>query len=182
MRMLLPVTSTGTAAGHRRGRPRAGTSAAHREVILDAAFELLVERGYQGATMAAVAERTGSSKETLYAWFGNKQGLLAALIHRQAEATNQAVAAALDNRAAHEDPAATLTAFATNLLRVLLGEPPPDPTALAVQARVAVQRFLTLTAHTHDGGRPPSGLPEDLHVTPRPGDRGHRDAGPTHPL
>jgi AcrR family transcriptional regulator len=120
------MAGTGTRAGQRRGRPPAGASAAHREVVLDAAFELLVERGYQGATMAAVAERAGSSKETLYAWFGSKQGLMTALIHRQAEASNRAVAAALDAGAADgrplPDPAETLTAFATNLLRLLLGE------------------------------------------------------------
>jgi AcrR family transcriptional regulator len=88
--------------------------------VLDAVVKLLVERGYQGTTMAAVAERAGSSKETLYAWFGGKQGLFTALIRRQAEAADQAVAAALDDGGA--DPAATLTAFATNLLRLLLGE------------------------------------------------------------
>src|SRR5918993_3293624 len=114
------VSRTGARATQRRGRPPAGTSAAHREVVLDAVVELLVERGYQGTTMAAVAERAGSSKETLYAWFGGKQGLFTALIRRQAEATDQAVAAALDDGGA--DPAATLTAFATNLLRLLLGE------------------------------------------------------------
>jgi AcrR family transcriptional regulator len=117
-------TPRGTAAAGagRRGRPPAGSSAAHREVVLDATFELLVERGHQGTTMAAVAERAGSSKETLYAWFGSKQGLFTALIRRQAEATNRAVAAALDGGDHRSDPAATLTAFATNLLRLLLGE------------------------------------------------------------
>jgi AcrR family transcriptional regulator len=116
------MPGTGTQAGRRRGRPPAGSSAAHRELVLDATFELLVERGYQGTTMASVAERAGSSKETLYAWFGSKQGLFAALIRRQAEAANQAVAAALDGGGADPDPAATLTAFATNLLKLLLGE------------------------------------------------------------
>ena len=115
------MTRTSTGAG-RRGRPPAGSSAAHREVVLDAVFELLVERGYQGATMTAVAERAGSSKETLYAWFGSKQGLFTALVRRQAEATNRAVAAALDAGDHESDPATTLTAFATNLLRLLLGE------------------------------------------------------------
>jgi AcrR family transcriptional regulator len=213
------MTTTRGRPGPRRGRPPAGSSAAHREVILDAVFELLTERGYQGTTMAAVAARAGSSKETLYAWFGSKQGLFTALIRRQAEAANQAVATALDGDGGH-DPAATLTAFATNLLllllgersvalnraalaepdgelaavllaqgrhrtgpiveaylarlaaeghlgiddpadafqllyglviqdlqiRVLLGEPPPGRDALAEQARVAVERFLALTA------------------------------------
>jgi AcrR family transcriptional regulator len=77
--------------------------------------------------MASVAERAGSSKETLYAWFGNKQGLFTALIQRQAEAANQAVAAALDHRGDADatqgsSPAETLTRFAANLLLLLLGE------------------------------------------------------------
>jgi AcrR family transcriptional regulator len=121
------MTSTGTRAGQRRGRPPAGASAAHRQVVLDAAFELLAERGYRGTTMAAVAERAGSSKETLYAWFASKQGLFTALIRRQAQAANEAVAGAFQAAGAADggpspDPAATLTAFATNLLRLLLGE------------------------------------------------------------
>jgi AcrR family transcriptional regulator len=115
------MTTTRGRPGPRRGRPPAGSSAVHREVILDAVFELLAERGYQGTTMAAVAARAGSSKETLYAWFGSKQGLFTALIRRQAEAANQAVATALDGDGG-DDPAATLTAFATNLLLLLLGE------------------------------------------------------------
>jgi AcrR family transcriptional regulator len=139
------MASTRARAGQRRGRPPAGSSVAHREVVLDATFELLVERGYQGTTMAAVAERAGSSKETLYAWFGSKQGLFTALVRRQAEAANQAVAAALDpidRGTTPPDPAATLTAFATNLLKLLLGE-----------RSVAINR----AAVTELGGRQPGG-------------------------
>jgi AcrR family transcriptional regulator len=39
--------------------------------VLEAALELLVERGYRRTTMAAIAERATASKETLYAWFGD---------------------------------------------------------------------------------------------------------------
>jgi AcrR family transcriptional regulator len=119
------MTETGTAAARRRGRPPAGASDAQREVVLDAAFALLAERGYQGTTMGAVAERAGSSKETLYAWFASKHGLFAALVRRQAEATNRAVAAALDGGGGPgpaPDPAETLTRIATGLLGLLLGE------------------------------------------------------------
>jgi AcrR family transcriptional regulator len=142
-------TGTATAGAGRRGRPPAGSSAAHREVVLDAVFDLLVERGYQGTTMAAVAERAGSSKETLYAWFGSKQGLFTALIRRQAEATNQAVQAAFEDGgptggASEPDPAATLTAFATNLLRLLLGE-----------RSVAINRAAIAELGGSAGGRPP---------------------------
>jgi AcrR family transcriptional regulator len=123
------MAATRTGPAPRRGRPPAGASASHRQVVLDAAFELLVERGYQRTTMAAVAERAGSSKETLYAWFGDKAGLFTALIRREAETANQAVEAAFEGgpagsarQAGHPDPAEVLTGFATNLLRLLLGE------------------------------------------------------------
>ncbi|WP_304454048.1 TetR/AcrR family transcriptional regulator C-terminal domain-containing protein [Nocardiopsis sp. YSL2] len=103
----------------RRGRPRSGEQARRRRAALDAALAELLERGVSGITMQAVARRAGSSKESLYAWFGNRQGLLAALIEWQAEQVNAAVATALDRSA---DPRATLTAVARNLLTLLVGD------------------------------------------------------------
>jgi AcrR family transcriptional regulator len=52
--------------------------------ILDAAMAVLVEKGWKGASMVAIARRANASKETLYAWFGNRQGLFEALIRRNA--------------------------------------------------------------------------------------------------
>jgi AcrR family transcriptional regulator len=49
----------------RRGRPRSET--AHR-AILEAASELLLERGPGAVSMDAVAERAGVSKATIYRW------------------------------------------------------------------------------------------------------------------
>ena len=43
--------------------------------VLDAALRLLVEEG-DALTMAAVARRASCSKETLYKWFGDRDGLL----------------------------------------------------------------------------------------------------------
>ncbi|GIH91304.1 TetR/AcrR family transcriptional regulator [Planobispora siamensis] len=103
----------------RRGRPRSGEQAARRRAALDAALAELVEHGLEGMTMQAVAARAGSSKESLYSWFGNRQGLLAALIERQSEQVNAAVTAALERPA---EPRAMLTAIAENLLGLLVGE------------------------------------------------------------
>lgn len=93
--------------------------AARRAAILDAAFELLTERGYAGTTMLAIAQRARASKETLYAWFGDKRGLFAALIARQAEGTNRGLTDALADREA--DPVAVLEGFGAGILRLLLG-------------------------------------------------------------
>ncbi|MDO3650590.1 TetR/AcrR family transcriptional regulator [Nocardia mangyaensis] len=114
------VTSPPPPIGRRRGRPRSGEQAQRRGAALDAALDLLIADGADGTTMQAVAGRVGSSKESLYTWFGSRQGLLAALIERQSDRTNTAVAAALEQAA---DPRETLTGIATNLLTLLVGRP-----------------------------------------------------------
>jgi len=50
------------------------------ETILSAAFEVFVEKGLDGATMADVAARARVSKETLYSRFDSKGGLFYALL------------------------------------------------------------------------------------------------------
>ncbi|WP_454012621.1 TetR/AcrR family transcriptional regulator [Aquamicrobium terrae] len=50
--------------------------------VLDAVLRLLVEEG--DLTMAAVARRARCSKETLYKWFGDREGLLTAAVRWQA--------------------------------------------------------------------------------------------------
>ena len=104
----------------KRGRPKASEEAARREAIIQAALEELVEKGYEKTTMLGIAKRAGASKETLYAWFGNKECLFAALIKYQAETTVTRVRAVLEGES---DPRATLTDFADGLLKVLLSEP-----------------------------------------------------------
>lgn len=51
--------------------------------VLDAVLELLVEGG-DAVTMNAVARRASCSKETLYKWFGDRDGLLTATVRWQA--------------------------------------------------------------------------------------------------
>jgi TetR/AcrR family transcriptional regulator, mexJK operon transcriptional repressor len=56
-----------------------------REAILEAAQAVFLESGYAGASIDAVVERSGGSKATVYALFGNKEGLFGALISDWAE-------------------------------------------------------------------------------------------------
>ncbi len=51
--------------------------------VLGAVLSLLVE-GREALTMAAVARRASCSKETLYKWFGDREGLLRATVKWQA--------------------------------------------------------------------------------------------------
>jgi TetR/AcrR family transcriptional regulator, mexJK operon transcriptional repressor len=62
------------------GRPK---DLAKLEGILDAAYDLFLERGIAATTMDAVAERASVSKMTVYANFCDKPALLAAAFDRK---------------------------------------------------------------------------------------------------
>jgi AcrR family transcriptional regulator len=67
-----PVTAGPAADPPRRGRPRSEKA---RLAILEAAAELLLERGLPAVSMDAVAERAGVSKATIYRWWRTKETL-----------------------------------------------------------------------------------------------------------
>ena len=107
----------------RRGRPPAGHRAEREQAILDATLAELIEHGWEGVTMLAIARRVGSSKETLYSWFGNREGLLRALIQHNADVSAQRITAALDSAVESQaDPVDTLVGYARGLLTLLTGE------------------------------------------------------------
>jgi AcrR family transcriptional regulator len=84
--------------------------------VLDAVLDLLAG-GRDALTMSGVARRASCSKETLYKWFGDRDGLLTATVRWQASkvrAGNYDVAK-LDTSAVQ----ASLEAFAANWLNVI---------------------------------------------------------------
>ncbi|MBE1500581.1 AcrR family transcriptional regulator [Amycolatopsis lexingtonensis] len=60
------------------------TKASLREALLDAAAEMLPDRGHAGLRMADVAARAGVSRQTVYNEFGNKAALTQAVALRTA--------------------------------------------------------------------------------------------------
>ncbi len=56
-----------------------------RERLMDAAFELIREGGYAGASVGAIAERAGLSAGALYRHFPSKVDLVCALFQRVAD-------------------------------------------------------------------------------------------------
>ncbi|WP_329064145.1 TetR/AcrR family transcriptional regulator [Amycolatopsis sp. NBC_01480] len=56
-----------------------------RELILTAAAELIAERGYQQTSLADVAKRSGVSRGSIPWHFGDKHGLLVAVVERLQE-------------------------------------------------------------------------------------------------
>ncbi len=90
-----------------------------REEIMDVAVEVLAERGYRDASMLEIARRASASKETLYAWFGDKRGLFEAVIRRNAQTVDSVLARHLENDVPVERG---LLEFGRALLRLLLGD------------------------------------------------------------
>jgi AcrR family transcriptional regulator len=60
-------------AGRRRGRRPGGTDT--REALVNAAREVFIEQGYDGATVRAIAARAGVDAAMVNHWFGGKEGL-----------------------------------------------------------------------------------------------------------
>ncbi|WP_454683351.1 TetR/AcrR family transcriptional regulator C-terminal domain-containing protein [Ancylobacter moscoviensis] len=63
--------------------PSGETLTERQQAVLDAVLALMVEQGGD-LTMTAVARRASCSKETLYKWFGDREGLLTATVRWQA--------------------------------------------------------------------------------------------------
>src|SRR3984957_17625736 len=63
-----------------------------REEILDEATQLFAERGYEGASMADLAERVGLRKESLFYHFASKGVLYTAVLGRLVEDVGAAIA------------------------------------------------------------------------------------------
>ncbi len=79
------------------------TREARREQILDAAAELLVERGSASVTMERVAEWAGVSKALPYAHFDNSDEVLVALYHRVVGELGTRVVVALEGCGPSDD-------------------------------------------------------------------------------
>lgn len=98
---------------------KAETFTPRQSDVLRSALMLLVEGGDKALTTAGVARAANCSKESLYKWFGDRDGLLAAVVAFQASKV----------RIQDDAPAATaaefrhhLTTFAEDLLTVLAGD------------------------------------------------------------
>lgn len=68
--------------GARAGAPRTQQGTQSRERILQAALDLIGERGYAATSVDALCSRARIMKTALYWHFGSKDGLLAALLER----------------------------------------------------------------------------------------------------
>ncbi len=101
-------------------RPRA--RAAHlgperrRPLVLDAALELFLERGYDGTSIEAIAKAAKVSRAVVYDCFANKEALFGALLKREEQRLIQHLLAAIPPDPPLDDPEALLQAGFTGFL------------------------------------------------------------------
>jgi AcrR family transcriptional regulator len=91
-----------------------------QNAVLDSALRLLVDGGERALTTAGVARAANCSKESLYKWFGDRDGILSAMIGYQASKVRT-----LEERAETLTPEslrAHLVIFARDLLDVLASD------------------------------------------------------------
>lgn len=69
------------------GRLSAEDTEALPDRLMDAAFTLFTEQGFEGATMDAIAKKAGASTKTLYNRFSNKSEILEAVVRRNVQRT-----------------------------------------------------------------------------------------------
>lgn len=91
-----------------------------QNAVLDVALGLLVEGGDKALTTAGLARAANCSKESLYKWFGDRDGLLSAMISHQASKVRTFERAG--ERLTSETLADHLELFAHDLLDVLAGD------------------------------------------------------------
>ncbi|GAB3581055.1 TetR/AcrR family transcriptional regulator [Amycolatopsis endophytica] len=68
-----------------RRRPGRRRSEDSRDAILQAATELVVERGYAAVSIEKIAQRAGTGKQTIYRWWPSKGDVLMEALARKAE-------------------------------------------------------------------------------------------------
>lgn len=114
-----------------------------RAQIEEAAYRMLGEKGYAGTSVQAIAKAAKASNETLYNWYGDKKGLMAALVARNTETVRAALA-----ETAGTDPIDQLSRLGLVLLGMVLG-----PRAVALNRAAAADPTGDLGRAISEGGR-----------------------------
>ncbi|WP_187431201.1 hypothetical protein ROLI_013500 [Roseobacter fucihabitans] len=90
-----------------------------QQQIENAAYQVLEAKGYSGTSMLDIAKQAKASNETLYNWYGGKQGLFQALVTRNADEVKTHLQAELKS---DNDALSILSALGPKLLTLLTGD------------------------------------------------------------
>jgi AcrR family transcriptional regulator len=126
-----------------------------RDAILDAAWDVVLRRGYGRASMDEIAAVAGVSKRTVYDHFAGKERLFGAIVERRRDEMLRIVdGGVFDER----DPERSLGDFAAahlsmamsrpvlELYRVVLAEAPRLPAPARIMGQVGLDRLIARLA------------------------------------
>ncbi|WP_343719803.1 TetR/AcrR family transcriptional regulator [Achromobacter dolens] len=143
-----------SAAPRPRGRP-ARPDAELRAAILDAATWLLLNEGYGGATLEAVARRAGMAKKTVYRFAANREDLVAQVVRGWTDSFEPALAQEVASAAGVLPALArvlqtiadrALSADAVGMFRLLTADFPGRNALLAVYQENGIERGTAMLA------------------------------------
>ncbi|MEL7013314.1 MAG: TetR/AcrR family transcriptional regulator [Pseudomonadota bacterium] len=119
--------------------------ARRQQEIESAAYAVLEAKGYAGTSMLGIAKEARASNETLYNWYGDKQGLFRALVMRNAEEVKDYLEEELE---AQRDALSILRVLGPKLLALLTGD-----RAVAINRAAAADSSGELGATLSKAGR-----------------------------
>jgi AcrR family transcriptional regulator len=119
------IDAPGTSPGDRQPRQPRRPLEVRRQQVLDAALDLIVDRGFAGATMEAIARHAGLAKPVVYNAYRRLDPLLSALIEREnARALAPLLAPLEDEEMIARDPQAVLGAWLERMVNAILADQP----------------------------------------------------------
>lgn len=80
----------------KRGRPRSKAEAVDHSALLQQAYVLFAEQGYDGTSLRQIAQQAQMSSSLISYWYGNKEGLWRAAIEHELKPAHEEQMAALE--------------------------------------------------------------------------------------
>jgi len=123
-----------------------------REQLIDAALEVILERGYTGVSIEAIAREAGITRPVVYDHFPNLNRLLHAVIEREERISLEQLAEVVPEDPGDDEPGELLAAGLTRFLEAVTSRPatwriillPLEGTPAIVREHVEVNRARVL--------------------------------------
>jgi AcrR family transcriptional regulator len=151
-----PTPSDATGRPRRRYAPRMPPEQ-RREQLIDAALSVILEQGYSGVSIEAVARTAGVTRPVVYDHFLNLGRLLHALVEREERVALEQLTHVVPDDPGNLEPAELLARGVRRLLDAVASRPatwriillPPEGTPAIVREHVEKNRAQTLQQIEH---------------------------------
>lgn len=148
---MTPQPTPDPARTRRRYAPRMAPEK-RREQLIDAALSVIVEQGYEGVSIEAIARVAGVTRPVIYDHFSNLGSLLQALIEREETCALAQLAEVVPSAPREGDPPAQFAAGVRRFLDAVASRPntwrvillPPEGTPAIVRQHVETNRAQVL--------------------------------------